>query len=201
MIIQTPPYVTLDMPALPEQQNWNIQAGSTDFMQAMLSSTGDPSIFQVSFDPSALTNEPPEGFEISYAQVEDPSTSNAWPSSFEQQQAYQMYNQQEQTYQEPQQQQRIVSDEITPQQHAEMMSYINFNYQEDAYAPNVASSSRVSSTSSVPASTSAYVPPTGAYTGRRVVAGSWKPPIHYDDDSPPRSPIQAANHWSLQAIS
>lgn len=200
------------MPSLPEQQNWNSQ-GSADSMQAMLSATADPSIFQMSFDPAMLTHEPPAGFDITYAPIQDPTISNAWLPSYDHNNMYQAYNQQQLSYpqqeqqisyHEPQQQQRIISNEITPEQQEEMMSYINFNYPEDPYSSNgsVASLSRVSSVSTAPPSTPIYVPPSGAFNfGRRIVAGSWKTPTDQDDCFPPGSPIHASNNWGLQVIS
>lgn len=140
------------MPAFPEQQDSDTQDGSFDCMQAMVSATDDPSI---------LTSQPPEGFDLSYAQIHDPSHSNAYPQSFEQQYPYQAY-----TQQDPQQQ-HVVSDETRTQQHAEAVSYYSFNYQMSGvpYASNndVASSSHAPSLSSVPGPEVFYFPSTDIY--------------------------------------
>lgn len=88
-------------------------------MQAMLSATGDSSNFQASFDPSILTSKPPVDLDLSYAQIEDPSYSDAYLSTFEQQ--YHVYNQQEH-------QQHNAPEEIGSQQYAAILSYPNLTH-------------------------------------------------------------------------
>jgi hypothetical protein len=173
-------------------------------MQAMFSATCDSSIFQVSFDPAMLTSEPPEGFDLSYAPIEDLSNSSSWLQPFDQ--GFSQYNQQQ--LQAPEPQLRVVSDEITPQQHAEMMQYLNFNYHttaDDPYAPGPSSRHSSSSHSVTPSPvdpTPSYVPPTGAYAaGRRVVAGSWRPLVNDADEEEEAPPIQHPTQWGVRVIS
>jgi hypothetical protein len=193
----------LPQPSQPDIQDWSSDESSLDFMQAVLSATGDPSIFQVSFDPAMLTSQPPPEFGLSYAPVCDPSSSSSWLSGFEAPQNGYLNTGDNAAYNANQV--TDIPDELTPEQHEEMLQYLNFGCQSEHLSPanSVTSSSRSASYVIPVASSSTYIPPPGAVnTGRRVVAGSWKPSRIPKEESPPNSPVESTtSHWGVRAVS
>lgn len=165
------------MPALTEQQDWTVQDGSMDYMQAMLSATGDPSVFQVSHDTSLLTNEPPEGFDLCYAPI---TPLNAWPTADS---LSQVYDHREDAHY------HNTAYDISPQ-----YLYPQPNHQLHDESHNDLVPSHVPTTLSTHATTAS-----GSSLGH-AGPGDW-PPLHYDNNSTSGSTIDAPGHWGIRTIS
>lgn len=200
--------MTFEMPLLLEQQN-----GSVDFMQAMLSATSDPSVFQISFDPNVLTSEPHEGLDISCQPLQASTTLDTWLPPYDYNGVCRAYDNQQQAdphheppfkYHEVQYQpEQIYPNDIPTQQQTDTFSY-NLDYLEGLYSSDssVGSPSCVSSTSTDPPSTPVCVSPSDDFNfGPQSMAGSWKILTDQDYYCPPESPIHVTDVWGLGVVS
>ncbi|TFK75332.1 hypothetical protein BDN72DRAFT_787252 [Pluteus cervinus] len=204
----------LDSNMVNNMQSW-FEQNSSAFdatLQAFLSSTGDPSIFQLSnFDPQSLATNPTGEIEVSLGQVAFPyetdSSGHQLPdfSSF--------------TFVSPTADPNPVPALETPIHSVDPLAhdftkffsdteapldyssynaddYLNFDnstISDDSHAPTPVERRVSGGAPLTPAviPSSSYVPPAGAaYSSTRRVAGSWKPPFHAADSpldhSPPR---------------
>jgi hypothetical protein len=178
----------------------------SNFMDAFLSDTGCSPSFQFTYDHSGLTSPPQEGYDLVYASLGDPSSSNSWLPLFEApRDDYPSTG--ENIAHDANHHARNVSNQLTPQQQQEMLQFLDFNYQSDFNSPssNVDSSSRSTSYSAATPETtsSTYAPPPGAANvGRRVVGSSWKLSGVSMKDSPPPSPVEyTTTQWGVRAVS
>jgi hypothetical protein len=200
--------------AIENVRNWLGEPGAFDeAMQALLSVTGDPSIFQLAnFDASALTSNPMGEIEVSMGQPSNYSFNPAFlssefdfsgPLNFMTSQATAV-NSQPPTHEASGFPSLLSNNSIhsgLEQEAYNADDFINFDYNisNSTVSPTDTPSTSHSLEQSLETPQFApYIPPSGAAQSfARRVAGSWKPsfvvPDSHIDVSPPRS-------WGVPAM-
>ncbi|KAJ7287362.1 hypothetical protein C8J57DRAFT_1167430 [Mycena rebaudengoi] len=202
-------YMSFNLPHINTGQSWNGQNSEFDeSLQAILSATGDPSIFQLrNFDPQSLLEHPTGQLEISMADLNFPFDEHmrAIPdmSDFH----FDLPSLPTRPYTtdvSPHEYGNNSLDALFPNMGSTTSQDFGGNYNADEFLnfddnSTEASSSRpiITVEHSSPETTRPYVPPAGAaYSSTRRVGASWKPPFPADspiDQSPTRP------SWSVHA--
>ncbi|KAJ7128884.1 hypothetical protein C8R43DRAFT_957402 [Mycena crocata] len=196
-------FLSFDVPN--PMTSWNgHNPGEFDDIQAILSATGDPSIFQLSdFDPQTLLDHPTGQLEISLGQMSFPGFDDPIP------------NLSDFPYYLPQSYSADIGPTDMGGELASLFPHMgdstlaphefNGNYNGDEFLNFDENSSDLSRSvlpgeqRSSDATSQPYVPPAGAiHSSTRRVAGSWARPPRFSSNSPvEQSPTRAA--WGVHA--
>ncbi|KAJ7188483.1 hypothetical protein C8R46DRAFT_22145 [Mycena filopes] len=194
---QTQEFLSFELPQNNSLQSWG--NGSSDYtdIQAILSATGDPSVFAISnFDPQSLLDHPTGQLEVSLGQMNFPNFDDPIPNLTDlPYYGSQSYGPDVGPHQFPGDFSALFTPMNTPAQdyHGSYNADDFLNFDENA--PD-ASSSRPAPAAEqpTPESPRPYVPPSGAaLASTRRVGGRWRPPPSPLEQSPPRST------WSVHA--
>lgn len=186
---------------LPQTNSWpGHESSEFNDIQAILSATGDPSIFELSnFDPQSLLDHPTGQLEVSLGQMNFPGFEDSIPNMSD----FPYFSSQPYTtdigptelpgdfYFPPVDAPTSISHDFSGSYNAD--DFLNF----DGNASDVSSSQSAPPAEEPSDTPRPYVPPSGAaFSSTRRVGGSWGRPPPSDspiDQSPPRTT------WSVHA--
>lgn len=183
---------------------------------SMLSNVPDQSVFHLSYPQSALTAEPPPGFELEFGAIGDPSDPNDWAPTLSRDSisppeaaphVEQHHSQDNQTL--------GVSDVLNFFNAFITDPHANLDHNPtDPNTPQETQTHRVSSSSTVIVKSEEedereglYQPPSGTTAGEkpRSVGGCWgrriPVPVDMEDEDAVDSPIVEPQPWSVRAVS